>query len=136
MVISLYVNFNPVIFYLGYGGTLVLIFILYKFTLALNPKASLQNLILDDKKFYALGGTIIILYAIGFYYHSHYQIIFWQAFIIITITYVVSIILLRKESKENESSKEFILENYEKEKILNPFVFLLAPLILFVLFSH
>ncbi len=108
-VISLYSRFNILVALTSYIGSIIMIYIFYWLSKRQNV-LSIENLVLSKRSLVVLGVMIVILYALGFLYHSGGVIVDYRAFIFISAFYM-SVALLFYISKSTKNEKESLSEN-------------------------
>ncbi len=133
LILLLYTSFKLDAFFIGYGGTLLIIMFFYFLRKKQRGKISISDLAVNNTVFSILGGLIIALYIAGFYYHSHFDIVEPSAFLVAILTYSLSFFLLRK-APTNSNPSPSSLDPQEKNRLIPLFSYLVYPLPLAVLF--
>lgn len=128
-ILTLYSSFNIVLYLTGYIGTLIIIFAIYSARRSIGGNLSIEDLILDDNSFKMLSFLVVVLYLIGFYYHTRFKIIHPEFIIIVVFTYILGLWGLKSCNKKGKSYESQI------NQVSNLGLHLLIPIIVGIILS-
>ena len=123
-ILMLYSSLNIFLYYLGYVGTLIIIYALYHIRSRQCDSLALEDLIFRGSGFKALSALVPILYALGFFYHTGFKIAHPEAMIVVLLTYILGIWGL-KFAKGSEN-----INRVSTDQLVNVTLYLLVPIVL------